>query len=94
MRITRTDEFDAWLDAVPDERARGAMAGRIARLASGVYGDAKPIGDGVGELRVHVGAGWRIYYVRDADTIVLLCGGSKRTQHRDIQRAKMLAKEL
>ena len=74
---------------------RGVVIARIKRLALGLMGDVAPVGDGVSELRIHVGAGWRIYFVkRGAQLIVLLAGGSKRTQKSDIKRAKDLASRL
>jgi putative addiction module killer protein len=88
-------EFTAWLDGLKDNRVRGAVAERIKRLTFGLLGDFKAIGDGVIELRIDFGAGWRIYYAQfGAQIAVLLAGGSKRTQKRDIQRAKALAAML
>lgn len=85
-------EFTAWLDGLTDEMVRGVDVARIKRLACGLMGDAQPVGEGVSELRIHIGAGWRVYFTRrGAQLIVLLAGGSKRTQKRDIQRAKTLA---
>ncbi|KVE27443.1 addiction module killer protein [Burkholderia singularis] len=85
-------EFTSWLDDLPDAQVRGIVAARIRRLQHGLMGDVEPVGDGVSELRIHVGAGWRVYFTqRGRQIIVLLIGGSKRTQKRDIKRAKALA---
>lgn len=85
-------EFTEWLDGLSDASVRGVVAARIKRLERGLMGDVEPVGDGVSELRIHVGAGWRIYFVqRDGQLMVLLVGGSKRTQKTDIKRAKALA---
>ena len=88
-------EFTEWLDGLSDTAVRGILVARIRRLAFGLMGDVAPVGDGVSELRIHVGAGWRVYFVRhDSQVIVLLAGGSKRTQKADIRRAKALALRL
>ena len=88
-------EFTAWIDDLKDETVRGVIAARIKRLEHGLMGDVQPVGDGVSELRIHLGAGWRLYFVqRGTQIIVLLVGGSKRTQKRDIKRAKVLASVL
>jgi putative addiction module killer protein len=74
---------------------RGVVVARIKRLERGLMGDVQPVGEGVLELRIHLGAGWRVYFVqRGAQVIVLLTGGSKRTQKTDIKRAKALAARL
>ena len=81
--------FDDWLLALRDVRARARIRARIARLREGNFGDAKPIGEGVHELRVHHGPGYRIYFARQGRAVViLLCGGDKQTQPPDIERAK------
>lgn len=88
-------EFTIWLDKLDDAQVRGVIVARIKRLALGLMGDVEPIGDGVSELRIHLGAGWRIYFTqRGKELIVLLAGGSKRTQKTDIKRAKILASQL
>ncbi|MEO6353350.1 MAG: type II toxin-antitoxin system RelE/ParE family toxin [Oxalobacteraceae bacterium] len=85
-------EFTAWLDGLTDAAVRGLVVARVKRLERGLMGDVEPVGEGVSELRIHVGAGWRVYFTqRGAHLIVLLVGGSKRTQKRDIKRAKALA---
>lgn len=74
---------------------RGLVLARIKRLELGLIGDAAPVGNGVSELRIHVGAGWRVYFAwRGTRIVVLLAGGSKRTQESDIKRAKALASML
>jgi putative addiction module killer protein len=88
-------EFTAWLDGLKDLRVRGAVTERIKRLSFGLLGDFKAIGESVIELRIDFGAGWRLYYTqRGAQIVVLLAGGSKRTQNKDIKRAKALAASL
>ena len=87
--------FTEWLDGLSDASVRGVVVARIKRLALGLMGDVAPVGGGVSELRIHVGAGWRVYFVqRSNQVIVLLAGGAKRTQKADIKRAKVLALRL
>jgi putative addiction module killer protein len=93
--IKSLPEFTAWLDDLNDESVRGVIAARIKRLALGLMGDVEPVGGGVSELRIHLGAGWRVYFMqREKEVIVLLAGGSKRTQKAGIKRAKALALRL
>jgi putative addiction module killer protein len=88
-------EFSRWLNDIGDNTVRGTIVARIKRLERGLMGDVESVGEGVSELRVHIGAGWRIYFTqRGVEIIVLLVGGSKRTQKRDIRRAKELASQL
>lgn len=87
--------FTAWLDGLPDAAVRGVVVARIRRLSLGLMGDVAPVGKGVSELRIHMGSGWRVYFVqRGQQVIVLLAGGSKRTQKTDIKRAILLASQL
>ncbi len=95
LSVRPLPEFTAWLDGLKDNKVRGAVAERIKRLSFGLLGDFKAIGDGVIELRLDLGPGWRLYYTQfGAQIVVLLAGGSKRTQKRDIKRAKTLAASL
>jgi putative addiction module killer protein len=88
-------EFTEWLDGLSDASVRGVVVARIKRLSLGLMGDVAPVGNGVSELRIHVGAGWRIYFVkRGTQLLILLAGGPKRTQKTDIKRAKALALRL
>ncbi len=93
VQVTAT--FQGWLDALRDMRAQVAIARRIERVRFGNFGDAKPVGDGISELRVNVGAGYRVYFVqRGIHVLVVLAGGDKASQARDIKRAKQIAKEI
>jgi len=88
-------EFTSWLDRLADAAVRGVVVARIKRLERGLFGDVVSVGDGVSELRIHIGAGWRVYFTeRGGQIIVLLAGGSKRTHRGDIERAKALAARL
>ena len=92
VSIKPLSQFTDWLDGLSDVTVRGVVIARIKRLESGLMGDVEPVGDGISELRIHLGAGWRVYFTRrGTQLIVLLGGGSKRTQKRDIKRAKTLA---
>jgi len=95
VSIRPLPEFTAWLNGLKDEIVRGAIVARIKRLECGLMGDVQPVGEGISELRIHLGAGWRLYFTqRGKEIIVLLAGGSKRTQKADIERAKALASRL
>jgi putative addiction module killer protein len=94
MEVRQTDVFAAWFAGLKDRQARARITVRIRRLSLGNPGDVKPVGGGVSEMRVDYGPGYRVYFVRRGDTVVvLLCGGDKRTQDRDIARALELAHE-
>lgn len=95
IEVRQTTVFTRWIKGLADRRARLAIAKRIDRLAFGHLGDAKSVGDGITELRVRIGPGYRVYFTRHGEAIVvLLCGGDKGSQMRDIARAKALASEL
>ena len=94
IELKQTETFRKWRTNLKDDRARAAIALRLDRLAFGHVGDAEPVGKGVSELRIHYGPGYRVYFQRRGETIiVLLCGGDKGSQTRDIQTALRLADE-
>ena len=95
MRIEITRELENWLDRLRDRSARYKIQARIERLAGSNFGDFKSVGGGVQELRIDHGPGYRLYFIRRGNEIVvLLCGGDKASQERDIERAKKIAGEL
>ncbi len=95
IEIRETETFSSWLKALRDDRARASIAARLRRLAFGNPADVKPVGEGVSELRIPQGLGYRVYFVqRGKLLVVLLCGGDKATQSKDIATAKRLAKEI
>jgi putative addiction module killer protein len=95
IEVRKTALFSAWMTSLRDSRARAKIAVRIDRLALGNPGDVEPVGEGVSELRIHYGPGYRVYFTRRGRTlIVLLCGGDKGTQTKDIKTAKELAANM
>jgi putative addiction module killer protein len=95
IEIRQTAAFIDFIDKLDDERAQAKIAARIERLAAGNAGDVAPVGEGVSEMRIHYGPGYRLYFIRHGQkVIVLLCCGDKSTQHKDIKAAKQLAREL
>ncbi|MBM3581017.1 MAG: type II toxin-antitoxin system RelE/ParE family toxin [Alphaproteobacteria bacterium] len=95
IEVRQTTLFSKWMAGLRDGRARAKIAARIDRLALGNQGDVAPVGEGISELRIHYGPGYRVYFVRRGKVlIVLLCGGDKSTQSRDIKAAKILAAQL
>jgi putative addiction module killer protein len=95
MEIRKTDVFAKWIDGLRDIQARSRILVRIERLAAGNPGDVKPIGEGVSELRIDYGPGYRLYYTTHGrEVIILLAGGDKLTQARDIRTALRLARNL
>jgi len=95
LEVQKTEEFDEWLSSLADQKAQAKIASRIERLGLGNPGDVKPVGAGISEMRVPHGPGYRVNFKQTDKTIILLlCGGDKSTQERDIRRAKELAAEL
>jgi putative addiction module killer protein len=95
VEVRKTEHFAKWLDGLKDIRARARILVRIERLASGNPGDVKPVGEGVSELRIDYGPGYRVYYKKQGQTvIILLAGGDKRTQSKNIKTALRLARNL
>ena len=93
--LIRTAEFDTWLRGMRDRVAQVRIAQRLDAVVIGHFGDCEPVGDGISEMRIHVGAGYRVYFTRRAATVyVLLCAGDKSSQRRDIKRAKQMLKLL
>lgn len=94
IELRQTTVFARWQSRIRDKRARTLIAARLMRLAAGLPGDVEPVGEGVSELRIHHGPGYRVYFQQRGNLlIVLLCGGDKGSQARDIAAAKKLAKE-
>ncbi|WP_412033218.1 type II toxin-antitoxin system RelE/ParE family toxin [Nitratireductor aquimarinus] len=95
IEVRQSETFTRWLDGLRDRNARIRIATRIRRMEMGNPGDVKAVGEGVSEMRITYGPGYRVYFVQDGKTvIVLLCGGDKSSQSRDIAHAKQMAKEL
>jgi putative addiction module killer protein len=95
IEIRETAAFIDFVEDLDDERAQAKIAARIERLAAGNAGDVAPVGEGVSEMRIHYGPGYRLYFIRHGQkVIVLLCGGDKSTQDKDIKAAKQLARDL
>jgi putative addiction module killer protein len=99
LRVYRTKDgkepFTKWLESLKDKITRAQVTNRLNRVMQGNYGDCEPVGNGVYELRIHYGAGYRVYFAEQEKTLVLLLlGGSKRTQNKDIQKAKQYWEEF
>lgn len=93
--LLRSPDFDAWLSRLPDQKAKARILARLVSAEFGNFGDCEAVGEGVSEMRIHVGAGWRVYYTRTGSTVyVLLAGGIKASQAKDIVKAKKMAREL
>jgi len=95
IEVRRTSEFDLWLTRVRDRRARTKILVRLDRLTLGNFGDVKSVSAGVSEMRIDYGPGYRLYLTwRGSVVVIMLCGGDKSTQDRDIEHAKMIAGKL
>lgn len=93
--IKQTETYRKWEHKLKDRKARATIAARLFRLVNGLAGDVAPIGDGISELKIHYGPGYRIYFKQNANEIILLlCGGDKSTQRKDIEVAKKLVRDL
>ena len=95
ITVQQTDVFEKWLEGVGDPKAQLAITNRILRIEGGLFGDTKSLGDKVGEIKIDYGPGYRLYYTRlDLVVIILLCGGAKGTQKRDLKLAKSLVTQI
>ena len=95
LEIRKTEIFVRWLDGLRDVRARARVQARIERLAGGNPGDVRPVGEGVSEMRIDYGPGYRVYFKKvGREIVILLAGGDKRTQSADIKTALRLARGL
>lgn len=95
IEVRQTDDFAKWFKSLKDRQVRARIQARIDHAGLGNFGDCEPVGGGVLEMRIHFGPGYRVYFIqRGAEIIVLLAGGSKRTQSKDILKAKTLADNL
>ena len=93
--FVRSSDFDAWLSGLADQKVKARILARLRSATLGNFGDCEPVGEGISEMRIHFGPGYRVYFVRTGTTIyVLLAGGDKSSQKRDIARAKKMAREL
>ena len=95
IEVRQTEVFDDWFKSLKDRKAKARVQARIDRLELGNFGDVAPVGEGISELRIHYGPGYRVYFIQCGQVVVvLLAGGDKSTQGSDIKKAKELAKNL
>jgi putative addiction module killer protein len=95
IEVRQTEQFSSWLNHLRDANAVARIAVRIRRMEQGNPGDSKSVGRGVQEMRIDYGPGYRVYYIRrENEIVILLCGGDKRTQQQDIEQAQKLAETL
>lgn len=94
FKIKKSDTFDKWVKRLKDTKGKIAVLRRVERFKDGNFGKSEPVGDGISEAKIDVGPGYRVYYiVKNGDIVVLLVGGTKKQQQRDIDNAKEIAKE-
>jgi putative addiction module killer protein len=95
IKLEKTDEYQDWFTGLSDKLVKARIEARIRRLQDGNPGNVEPVGEGISELKLHFGSGWRVYYTeRNGQIIILLAGGNKSTQKRDIKLALTLARNL
>jgi len=95
FQLAETDEFHQWLGSLADRRAKARIIDRIKRASDGNFGDAKPVGSGVSEMRIDYGPGYRVYFFRRGkEIVILLCGGDKKSQRADIAQAVRMKEEI
>ena len=94
VKVLQTETFSRWLRRLRDKQAVSRIVARLEAAGAGHFGDVQAVGSGVSEMRIHYGPGYRLYFIRrGAEVIVLLCGGDKSSQRRDIERARRMARE-
>ena len=92
IEVVESATFERWVRSLRDRRAVARINARLRRISLGNFGEVKAVGDGILEMRIHYGPGYRLYFIRDGESVVvLLCAGDKSSQRRDIERAKRLA---
>lgn len=93
--LVQSEDFAAWLAALRDDKGKAHILDRLNRAAFGNFGDCEPVGEGVSEMRIHHGPGYRVYFKRQGPVVyLLLCGGDKKSQRRDISKAKRMALDV
>ena len=93
--VRETENFKKWIRSLKDRIAQSIIIARIRRISVGNFGDSKPVGDGISELRIDYGPGFRVYFTqREQEIVILLCGGEKSTQSKDIETAKWIARNI
>lgn len=91
VEVIESGTFKGWIRGLRDRATVARINARLRNVSLGNFGDVRAVGGGISEMRIHHGPGYRLYFLRDADTVVLLCGGGKDSQQRDIERARRVA---